>query len=76
MALCRGPLGCEDLHLLYERHTAADKEKRTARVEELALSNSLTLAALVELLEEQGISRREEVLAKAKEIRDREELDS
>lgn len=32
-----------------------DNEKKTIRVEELALSNSLTLAAVVELLEEQGI---------------------
>jgi hypothetical protein len=54
----------------------AENEKKTIRVEELALSNSLTLAALVELLEEQGILRREEVLERAKEIRDRGKPDA
>lgn len=39
-----------------------DDEKETVRVEELALSNSLTLAALVELLEEKGIVDREQDL--------------
>lgn len=52
----------------------ADNEKKTVRVEELALSNSLTLAALVGLLEEQGIIRREEVLDRARVIRDRGNL--
>lgn len=49
----------------------ADDEKITVRVEELALSNSLTLTALVELLEERGIINREEILERATIIRDR-----
>lgn len=50
----------------------ADQEERvTVRVEELALSNSLTLTALLELLEERGIIRRDEILDRAKSIRDR-----
>jgi hypothetical protein len=40
-------------------------------VEELALSNSVTLAALTELLEEKGVLTRQEVLEKVKVIRDR-----
>lgn len=48
----------------------ADNEKKTVRVEELALSNSLALTALIELLEGQGIVRREEVLERARVIRD------
>lgn len=43
----------------------------TVSVEELALSNSIALTALVELLEERGLVRREEVLKRTKEIRDR-----
>jgi hypothetical protein len=43
-----------------------DNEKKTVRVEEIALSNSLTLAALVELLEERGVVRQEEVLERIK----------
>jgi len=54
----------------------ADDEKKTVRVEELALSNSLTLTALVELLEEQGIVSREEGLERAKVIRDRRKPDA
>ena len=53
----------------------ADNEKKTVRVEELALSNSLTLAALVELLEEQGILSKERILERAREIRDRGKSD-
>jgi hypothetical protein len=53
-----------------------NNEKKTVRVEELALSNSLTLTALVELLEEQGIIRREEVLERARVIRDRGKSDA
>ncbi len=43
----------------------------TVRVEELALANSLTLTTLVELLEERGVLRRERVLERVREIRDR-----
>ena len=54
----------------------ADNEKKTVRVEELAVSNSLTLATLVELLEEHGIIRREEVLERALVIRNRGKPDA
>lgn len=54
----------------------AENERKTVRVEELVLSNSVTLAALVEVLEERGIVRREEVLEKAKVIQDRGKLDA
>jgi hypothetical protein len=48
----------------------ADKDKRvTVSVEELALSNSVTLAALVELLEEKNLISRAEVLERIKRIR-------
>jgi hypothetical protein len=53
-----------------------DNEKKTVRVEELALSNPLTLTALVELLEEQGIVSKEQILERAKVIRDRGKSDS
>ena len=53
-----------------------DNENKTVRVEELALSNSLTLAALVELLEEQGIVSREQVLERARVIRERGKPDA
>jgi hypothetical protein len=43
----------------------------TVGVEELALSNSITLTALVELLEERGLVKRDEVLKRTQEIRDR-----
>jgi hypothetical protein len=54
----------------------AENVKKTVRVEELALSNSLTLTALIELLEEQGIIRKEEILERAKVIRDRGKPDA
>ena len=59
-----------------EDDSMAENEKKTVHVEELALSNSLTLVALVELLEERGIVRREEVLERAKLIRDRGKSDA
>jgi hypothetical protein len=50
----------------------ADKEKRvTVSVEELTLSNSLQLTALVELLEEKGILTQAHVIERAEAIRDR-----
>lgn len=51
-------------------------EKKTVRVEELPLSNSLMLVALVELLKEQGIINREQVLERTRWIRDRGEPDA
>ena len=49
-----------------------DSDKRvTVRVEELALSNSPTRTALVELLEEKGILKRDEVWERVRKIRDR-----
>ena len=47
-------------------------EKRvTVRVEELTLTNTLQLTALVELLEERGIMTQGDVLKRMKEVRDR-----
>ncbi|HUT02295.1 MAG TPA: hypothetical protein VM163_00185 [bacterium] len=49
-----------------------DWDKRiTVSVEELTLSNSLQLTALVELLEERGIVTRDQVVERVKAIRDR-----
>lgn len=48
------------------------KESRvTVSVEELTFTNSLTLTALVELLEEKGILGQSEVLKKRRAVRDR-----
>jgi hypothetical protein len=45
----------------------SNQEKRvTVRVEELALSNTMTLNALVELLEEKGVVTKQEVLDRIK----------
>jgi hypothetical protein len=52
-----------------------DDERGTVNVEELALSNSVTLTALVELLEERGVISREEVLVRAKLIVNRRNPD-
>ncbi len=50
----------------------AEKDNRvTVSAEELALSNSLTLTALVELLEEKDVLARDEVLDRIRAIRDR-----
>lgn len=50
----------------------ADKDKRTTvSVEELTLSNSLQLTALVELLEERGIVTQAQVVERVMAIRDR-----
>jgi hypothetical protein len=48
---------------------AANEKRVTVSVEELALSNSVTLAAIVELLEEKGVISRAEVLERLKVIR-------
>jgi hypothetical protein len=49
---------------------ADQNERVTVGVEELALSNSLTLTALVELLEEKGVISKTEVLGRIKHIRE------
>jgi hypothetical protein len=46
-------------------------ERMTVRVEELALTNTLQLTAIVELLEERGIMTQSDVLKRMKEVRDR-----
>lgn len=43
----------------------------TVGTEQLTLANSLTLTALVELLEEKGILRQADVLERMRQIRDR-----
>ena len=49
----------------------SNQEKRvTVRVEELALSNTMTLNALVELLEEKGLVTKQEVLDRIKRLQD------
>ncbi len=51
-----------------------EKEGRvTVGVEELALSNSISIVALVELLEQKGLMTREEVLKRVKLIKNRKE---
>ena len=47
------------------------KERITVRVDELTLTNSLQLTAIVELLEERGIMTQSDVLKRMKEVRDR-----
>ena len=49
---------------------ATANERVTVSAEELALANSLTLAALVQLLEERGVVKQAEVLRRVQEIRD------
>ena len=51
-----------------------EKEGRvTVGVGELALTNSVSIVALVELLEEKGLMKQEEVLERVNLIRDRKE---
>ena len=47
------------------------KDRVTVRVEELTLTNTLQLTAIVELLEERGIMTQGDVLKRMKEVRDR-----
>ncbi len=47
------------------------KERVTVRVEELTLSNTLQLTAIVELLEERGIMTQSDVVERMKAVRDR-----
>ncbi len=50
---------------------ADPNERVTVSIEELALSNSVTLAAVVELLEEKGVLTKEEVLQRVREVRNK-----
>ncbi len=50
------------------------KERVTVRVEELTLTNTLQLTAIVELLEERGIMTQSDVLKRMKEVRDRKKV--
>ena len=47
------------------------KERVTVRVEELTLSNTLQLTAIVELLEERGIMTQSDVVERMKAVRNR-----
>ena len=47
------------------------KERVTVSVEELTLTNTLQLTAIVELLEERGIMTQQAVIERMKAIRDR-----
>ncbi len=51
-----------------------NKDQVTVRVEELTLSNTLQLTAIVELLEERGIMTQGDVLKRMKEVRDRKKV--
>ena len=56
------------------RRNDVEKESRvTVGVEELALSNSISIVALVELLEEKGLMKQEEVLERVRLIKNRKE---
>ncbi len=46
-------------------------ERMTVRVEELTLTNTLQLTAIVELLEERGIMTQSDVVERMKAVRDR-----
>ena len=50
------------------------KERVTVRAEELTLSNTLQLTAIVELREERGIMTQSDVLKRMKEVRDRKRV--
>jgi hypothetical protein len=50
------------------------KDRLTVRVEELTLSNTLQLIAIVELLEVQGIMTQGDVLKRMKEVRGRKRV--
>ena len=49
-------------------------KRTTVRVEELTLTNTLQLTAIVELLEERGIMTQSDVLKRMKEVRDRKKV--
>ena len=50
------------------------KDQVTVRVEELTLTNTLQLTAIVELLEERGIMTQGDVLKRMKDVRDRKKV--
>jgi len=52
---------------------ANEKETVTLRVQELARANSVTLAALVQILEEKGVSQQAKVLERVRVIRNRQQ---
>lgn len=66
-----GADGKELVRVSREVSMANEKERVTVSVQELALANSLTLTALVEILEERGLIQQAEVLERVKIIRDR-----
>ena len=51
-----------------------NKDRVTVRAEELTLSNTLQLTAIMELLEERGIMTQGDVLKRMKEVRDRKRV--
>jgi len=51
-----------------------EDEQVTVGVEQLTLTNSLTLTALIELLEEKGILTQQVVLERMRQIRDRKKV--
>ncbi len=51
-----------------------NEKKATVPVEELTLSNTLQLTALVELLEERGIMTQSDVLERMRVVRDRKKV--
>ncbi len=54
-----------------KRGFTMDKNRATVRVEELTLTNTLQLTAIVELLEERGIMTQGDVLERMRVVRDR-----
>ena len=48
-----------------------NKDRVAVRVEELTLSNTLQLTAIVELLEERGIMTQSDIVERMKAVRDR-----
>jgi hypothetical protein len=48
---------------------AVNSERKTVSFEELSYSNMLTLTALIDLLEEKGITNKSEILDRVKRIR-------
>ena len=51
-----------------------NEDRVTVPVEELTLTNTLQLTAIVELLEERGIMTQGDVLKRMKEVRDRKRV--